>query len=219
MRRLDGPDILLRQGPVEAQWSLKMPDIAAIRRILLAIVIAYFGLVSIALAQMASGPAIATTNVNMRFGPSTNYQVVAVVRAGEQVQVSRCTGGWCLVDFGRDRGWISQSFLRPLIASPGPIPGPGGNRPPNWDVDTGWGRACFYEAAQFRGRSFCLRQGESDRSLGRWENRISSIAVEGRWTMVEVCTDRNFRNCSTFTRDVPVLNFMLQQNVSSVRVR
>ena len=37
--------------------------------------------------------------------------------------------------------------------------------------------------------------------------------------MVEVCIDRNFRNCSTFTRDVPVLNFMLQQNISSVRVR
>lgn len=194
-----------------------MPDIKTVRRILLAIVIAYFGAVSGAMGQMSSGPAIATTNVNMRFGPSTNEQVVTVVRAGEQVQVSRCSGGWCLVDFGRDRGWISQSFLRPVIASGGP----GGNRPggPNWNIDIGLGRACFYENVQFRGRSFCLRQGESDRSLGRWENRISSIAVQGRRITVEVCTERNFRNCSTFTRDVPVLNFMLQQNVSSVRVR
>lgn len=197
-----------------------MPDISTVRRILIAIAIAYFGLVTLAFAQVAGGPAIATTNVNMRVGPSTNYQVIAVVRAGEQVAVSRCSGGWCLVDAGRDRGWISQSFLRPLIASPGPGPGQGGgNRPPNWNDGSGWGRACFYEDIRFRGRSFCLRQGESDRSLGRWENRISSIGVEGRWTTVEVCTDRNFRNCSTFTRDVPVLNFMLQQNVSSVRVR
>lgn len=199
-----------------------MPGISTVRRILVAIAIVYFGLVSMAVAQMMSGPAIATTNVNMRVGPSTNYQVIAVVRSGDQVAVNRCTGGWCLVDFGRDRGWISQSFLRPLISSPGPGPGQGGgNRPggPNWDIDMGWGRACFYEDVQFRGRSFCLRQGESDASLGRWENRISSIAVEGRSTTVLVCTDRGFRNCSTFTRDVPVLNFMLQQNVSSVRVR
>jgi hypothetical protein len=192
-----------------------MPDISIVRRILLAVAIAYFGLVSMAVAQGMSGAAITTTNVNMRVGPSTNYQVTAVLRSGDEVFVNRCSGGWCLVDFGRSRGWISQSFLRPLISSPG-----GGNRPPSGpDLGGGWGRACFFEDVEFRGRSFCLRQGESDASLGRWENRISSILVEGRPTTVEVCTDRNFRNCSTFTRNVPVLNFMLQQNVSSVRVR
>lgn len=192
-----------------------MPNRSIVRQMLVAIAIAYFALISIAAAQVTSGVAIATTNVNMRVGPSTNYQVIAVLRSGDEVSVSRCSGGWCLVDFGRDRGWVSQSFLRPLISAPG-----GGNRPGGPDFDFGgWGRACFFEDLEFRGRSFCLRQGESDASLGRWENRISSILVEGRATAVEVCTDRNFRNCSTFNRSVPVLNFMLQQNVSSVRVR
>lgn len=195
-----------------------MPNISSVRRILLAIAIAYLGLVTMALAQVGSGPAIATTNVNMRFGPSTNDPVVAVIRTGDQVMVNRCSGGWCLVDFGRDRGWISQSFLRPLISGPGPGQG-GGNRPGGPIIDIGRGSACFYEDLRFRGRSFCLQQGESDASLGRWENRISSIGIDGRLTIVEVCTDRGFRNCSMFTSDVPVLNFMLQQNISSVRVR
>ena len=195
-----------------------MSDIGTVRWLLVAIAIAYFGLVSLAVAQVTSGAAITTTNVNMRVGPSTNYQVIAVLRSGDEVFVNRCSGGWCLVDFGRDRGWISQAFLRPLLSSPGGGGGGGGNRPGGPNIDFR-GQACFYEGVQFRGRSFCLRQGESDASLGRWENRISSIAVDGRSTTVLVCTDRGFRNCSTFVRDVPVLNFMLQQNISSVRVR
>ena len=189
-----------------------------LRPLLLALAIICLGLVATAQAQNMPGPAVTTTNVNMRVGPGTSYGVVEVLRGGERVEIVRCTGGWCLTDFGRQRGWISQSFLRPVISSPGP----GG---PNWGGGGGggggniaWGRACFYEDLHFRGRSFCLRQGESDRSLGRWENRISSIAVEGRQTWVDVCSDRNFRNCSTFDRNVPVLNFRLQQNVSSVRV-
>lgn len=182
------------------------------RRMVLAIVIAWFGLAGMAAAQVNAGAAVATTNVNMRAGPGTNYEVVAVLRSGDEVFVNRCRASWCLVDFGRDRGWVSQSFLRQLISSPGrpPSGGPG--------FGGGFGRACFFEDANFRGRSFCLRQGEQERNLGRWENRITSISVEGRSTLVEACTDRNFRNCSTFTRDVPILNFMLQQNISAVSV-
>jgi hypothetical protein len=184
-----------------------------VRHILVAIIIASFGLATTAFGQVTNGAAVVTTNVNMRVGPGTSYAVVDVLFTGDQVAVNRCRSGWCLVDFGRDRGWVSQTFLRQLISSPG-----GGNRPggPGFDFA---GRACFFENADFRGRSFCLRQGEEDRSLGRWENRITSISIEGRSTTVDACTDRNFRNCSTFTRDVPILNFMLQQNISSVSVK
>lgn len=181
-----------------------------VRQIAVAVVIAFLAPATIATAQVNSGAAVTTTNVNMREGPGTNYPVVAVLRTGDQVQVNRCRVSWCLVDFGRDRGWVSQSFLRQLISSPG-----GGNRPGGPGFA---GRACFFEDANFRGRSFCLRQGEQERNLGRWENRITSISIEGRSTVVEACTDRNFRNCNSFTRDVPILNFMLQQNISAVGV-
>ena len=188
-----------------------------VQRLLLAIALVYLGLTSLAAAQVTSGRAATTTNVNMRVGPGTSYPVVTVLRAGEQVMVSRCRATWCLVDFGRDRGWVAQSLLRPVISTGRPIPPIGG--PIGGGGSIGFGRACFYEREHFRGRSFCLDQGESERNLGRWENHIGSIRVEGRFTEAEACTDRNFRNCNTFTRNVPILNFMLQQNVSSVRVR
>jgi uncharacterized protein YraI len=169
--------------------------------------------------------AVATSNVNVRQGPGTNYAVVQVLRQGDGVNIVRCSNGWCLVDLRSDRGWVSRSFLRDVIASPG------GNRPgPSIDLNINIGvgrpslggsgrRVCFYEDVNFRGRSFCARPGESQRTLGNWNNRISSIAVEGRSTRVDVCTERNFRNCSTFNGDVPVLNRMLQQNISSLSVR
>lgn len=201
---------------------------SSVRRLLVAIAIIYFALVPLAVAQVGAGAAITTTNVNMRAGPGTNYAVVAVLHNGDQVFVNRCSRGWCLSDFGRDRGWISDSFLRQLIASPG-----GGGRPipdnpnrPNININIGAGgvsigsgRACFFERDNFRGRSFCLRQGESERNLGRWESRIGSIMIEGRSTTAEICLNRNFGNCSAFNRNTPILNFTMQQSISSVRVR
>jgi hypothetical protein len=190
------------------------------RRMVVALVLAYLGATALDVAQVSSGAAIVTTNVNMREGPGTNFPVVSVLRSGEQVQVNNCRSNWCLVDFGRDRGWISQSFLRTIIASPGP----GSPRPPiggpifGPGPVIGLGRACFFESADFRGRSFCLRQGEEDNNLGRWDNRITSILIEGRRTSVEACTDRRFRDCRTFVRSVPLIDSRMQQNISAVSV-
>ncbi|ALN71745.1 MULTISPECIES: SH3 domain-containing protein [unclassified Aureimonas] len=63
------------------------------------------------LASAAS--AIATTNVNLRAGPSTAYPPVNVVRGGEEVHVFGCLANraWCDVDFYGQRGWISSSYL------------------------------------------------------------------------------------------------------------
>lgn len=199
---------------------MKTHSIVAIFALALSLVTA-LGL-SPALAQTN---AVATTNVNVRQGPGTSYPVVDVLRQGEGVSIVRCSSGWCLVELRRERGWVSRSFLRDVISSPGGNrPGPsvdininiGGGRP---IIGAPGGRVCFYEDVNFRGRSFCVRPGERQRSLGNWNNRISSIAVEGRRTNVDVCTERNFRNCSTFNGDVPVLNRMLQQNISSLIVR
>ena len=188
-------------------------------------------LVCVGVSSAFAQSAVTTTNVNMRQGPGTNYSVVEVLRGGDSVNIVRCSGSWCLVEQrGGTRGWVSRSFLREVIASPGgggrpPVvrPGPtidlniniGGGRP---GVGIGARRACFYEDVNFRGRSFCARPGERRSNLANWNNRISSIAIEGRSTEVEVCTERNFRNCSSFRGDVPVLNRMLQQNISSLLV-
>ncbi|WP_416357765.1 SH3 domain-containing protein [Aureimonas phyllosphaerae] len=57
--------------------------------------------------------AIATTNVNLRAGPSTAYPPVNVVRGGEDVRVYGCLANrsWCDVDFYGQRGWMSSNYL------------------------------------------------------------------------------------------------------------
>ena len=57
------------------------------------------------------GNAVATSNVNVRRGPGTSYAVVDVLRSGQSVRISNCTGGWCWVNHGGPSGWVSQNFL------------------------------------------------------------------------------------------------------------
>lgn len=61
----------------------------------------------------ASERAVATTNVNLRAGPSTDYPVVDVLVAGERLRVFGClqTRSWCDVRFRGQRGWISANYI------------------------------------------------------------------------------------------------------------
>lgn len=144
------------------------------------------------------GNAVATTNVNVRSGPGTNHPVVDVLRAGQSVRISRCTGGWCAIDQRGPSGWVSQRYLAEVGR-----PGGGISRR----------EACFYEDRNFGGRSFCAQPGDSNRNLGVWNNRIQSISIEG--VRVEVCTDRDRRDCDTFNRDAARLPWWLDRNISS----
>ena len=155
-----------------------------------------------AFAQL-SGPAVTTANVNLREGPGARHAIVRVLRPGEELTIARCASNWCLVDAGRDRGWVAQPYLRRLIARP----------------DVGFrARACFYERPHFRGASFCLLPGQSEGNLGAWRDRIASVAIEGRSVAVELCFGRNFRDCTMLVTDVPTMPRRLQDAVTSVKV-
>ena len=64
-------------------------------------------------AAMAAATAIATTNVNLRAGPSTQYPAVNVVRSGDGVRVFGCLSNrsWCDVAYAGQRGWMSSNYL------------------------------------------------------------------------------------------------------------
>lgn len=64
-------------------------------------------------SALASERAIATTDVNLRAGPSTDYPVVDVLVAGEELRVFGClqTRSWCEVRFRGQRGWISANYI------------------------------------------------------------------------------------------------------------
>jgi len=167
------------------------------------------------------GNAVATANVNVRQGPGTNHRVIDVLQRGDSVFINRCQNNWCLIEHAGPSGWVSRNYLREVIDTGRPGGGGGGGGgviiPPIGGGGGGNRLVCFFERADFRGPNFCARPGESDRNLGSWGRRIVSIRIDGR-TAVDVCTQRNFFNCSVFSRSVPVLNRMLQNNVGSFRV-
>ena len=81
------------------------------------------------------------------------------------------------------------------------------------------GRVCFYEDFNYRGASFCARPGSADRSLGSFNDRISSIRVIGD-AQVKVCEDFGFNGrCATLDRSRARLNGNNNDIISSYRVR
>ncbi|MGV3651387.1 MAG: SH3 domain-containing protein [Devosia sp.] len=198
-----------------------------------------------AMAQAA--PAEATANVNVRSGPGTGFGVVGQLRAGQDVDVGECQSSFCYVQGANISGWVSASYLsyagpsRPGPSRPEPSRpdvgfgvqiGPGGVsigigtpgfNPPRPDRPGRPGRpdreACFYEHADYAGRSFCMNAGDSINNLarfGNWNDRISSI--DNDRLSVTVCEHADFRgSCRTYTTSTRSLG-RLNDQISSIRV-
>jgi hypothetical protein len=190
------------------------------KRITLASTAAIVALLTTAAAALAQ-PGVATSPVNVRTGPGTNYAKIGVLSAGEYVDVLQCQGSWCYVDrnSGSD-GWVSANYLKPVNApQPGPAPAPSnpdipfsfgfsfgepggpqvsigiGNAPPPAPVTP---RVCFYKGADFSGAQYCVNPGDADPVLpGSWDNAISSIKVQGG-AEVTVCKGQWYNGaCAT----------------------
>lgn len=63
--------------------------------------------------SLAAELATASTNVNLRAGPGTNYQVLTTVPAGASVTVYSCNSGysWCDIDYAGQRGYVAGKYL------------------------------------------------------------------------------------------------------------
>jgi uncharacterized protein YraI len=76
---------------------------------------------------MAQGmPALVTTDVNLRMGPTTNSPSLGIIPGGSNVQAGPCGGGWCQAYMGGRSGFISQIYLDfggPQAYSPGQVYG------------------------------------------------------------------------------------------------
>ncbi|HTJ56360.1 MAG TPA: SH3 domain-containing protein [Devosiaceae bacterium] len=79
------------------------------------------GLVGAVLALGASAAqaqtATATGAVNIRSGPGINYPVVNSLQPGQQVEIQRCTGSWCLVAAPGPDGWAARRYLSSSTAT------------------------------------------------------------------------------------------------------
>lgn len=105
----------------------------------------------------------------------------------------------------------------PLVRPEPPRPQPMPPRPPRPQPQPVAQDICFFDRTQFRGDSFCLQPGDSQRDLRRWTDRISSISNPGRYT-VEVCSETNFRGCRTYSTSASTLGDF-DDYIASIRIR
>lgn len=175
--------------------------------------------------------AVATTALNVRTGPGTNYPVIAALSRNQVVQVGQCNSSntWCQVTAANIRGWSSARYLRRIGPTTPQRPTPDNDRPdvgfsvegPNFSFSFGTGRpggdgrVCFYEGFNYSGRSFCATDDDSDRRLTNfWNDRIRSIRLEGDISAT-VCSGTNFSGrCGVVARSVRNLG-SLSDNISS----
>jgi uncharacterized protein YraI len=64
---------------------------------------------------LADVMATASTNLNVRAGPGSNYPVVGALGAGQSIAIDGClnAGTWCRLSTGE--GWVSSKFLGTAI--------------------------------------------------------------------------------------------------------
>ena len=69
---------------------------------------------TLAILAVSGGVAAAqspVTDLNMRSGPGTGYQVLGVIPAGAPVAVLGCDGSWCQVNYAGRIGYANGSYL------------------------------------------------------------------------------------------------------------
>ncbi|SMQ70553.1 SH3 domain-containing protein [Devosia lucknowensis] len=151
----------------------------------------------------------------LRSGPGAQYAVTGEIPGEVAIKILRCQKHWCMVDGPGGRGWTGNGALD-------------FGKDPHWplfDGDNTWpdlagGSMCFYEGANYSGRSFCAGTGEvfTDLATWGWDNRIRSIEVIVP-TSAAICRDRGFQSyCERIVSSEPVLDPLLSRNLSSIRV-
>lgn len=79
----------------------------------LAFVGALIGATLMGAAAAQAAPGYATTNVNMRTGPDTEFPSVEIIPEGSSIEVAGCLDdeSWCDVIAGSNRGWVFSEYL------------------------------------------------------------------------------------------------------------
>lgn len=69
------------------------------------------GALALSTGLAAAAPAVVQNDLNLRAGPGTDYEVIAAMPAGANVDVMGCQASWCQVAFGGTTGFASRAYL------------------------------------------------------------------------------------------------------------
>lgn len=58
----------------------------------------------------------ATASLNVRTGPSTNFDILDTLHRGELMQTHECQQGWCFVSHAGPDGWVAARYLHEVSA-------------------------------------------------------------------------------------------------------
>lgn len=62
-------------------------------------------------SDAAAAPALAATNVNLRAGPGTTYNVIITIPGGTTIDVAGCSGQWCQVTWQGQNGYVIATSI------------------------------------------------------------------------------------------------------------
>jgi hypothetical protein len=81
---------------------------------------------ALSMPYATAAPALAETNVNLRAGPGTTYNVITTISGGAAIDVIGCSGQWCQVTWQGQSGYV----IATSIDQGGPEGMPAGGPPP-----------------------------------------------------------------------------------------
>lgn len=58
-----------------------------------------------------SAPALVTSDLHHRAGPTSNSPSYGVIRGGTTIEAGPCSGGWCEAYLNGNPGFVGQSYL------------------------------------------------------------------------------------------------------------
>jgi uncharacterized protein YraI len=77
----------------------------------LILVIAAISLQAAISTASAGEPYRPNTYLNVRSGPSVDYQIVGVIPPGAGVSLGDCVGEWCHMHWRAVSGWVNSRYL------------------------------------------------------------------------------------------------------------
>lgn len=193
-----------------------------------------------------AAPAIATSAVNVRSGPGIGYAVLDTLRAGEIVEVERCSGNWCFVQKSGPDGWVSRNYLAAqssgnsgagfsmsfgsgdgsiTIGIGGGASQGQGHGNGHGNGQGGWGNkpqqranVCFFEHPGLQGRKHCVNVGASEYNIqGPMRNRIASIENPAG-ALTYACTDVGLQGkCQVYSGRVDFVGAQLAGRIVSFK--
>lgn len=180
--------------------------------------------------------ATSDTWLNVRSGPSTGYEVVDTLFPGERVTIEECeASGWCLITRTGPNGWVSSSYLSPVVEEAEATPdcrfeltigqsGPSlsiicgsqeSEAPPSPPPSA---QACFYTGPNYSGDEFCRGVGTSNTLAAEFNNEITAVRLFGG-ARARLCVGTNLSGaCLTVATNKPLLDPMINNQASSLRV-